>query len=340
MNNKRIGLQTVKLTNMPSIIAQAAVGGKMEAQGPLSDCFDYLCNDSHFGSKCWEGAESAMLKKCFDLAVGKANCESSALHYVFSGDLLNQCVGSAFALKSYNVPFFGLYGACSTMAESLSLAALTIDGGFADLVCALTSSHFCSAERQFRLPLAYGGQRTPTAQWTATAAGALILSSQGEGPFITHVTTGKIVDGGICDAANMGAAMAPAALETLCTHFADTGRSPDYYDLIVTGDLGFIGHDIVTDLAAQAGFDLSNNYSDCGMLIYDREKQDVHAGGSGCGCSASVLAGCLLPKIKSGEISKLLFAATGALMSPTTALQGESVLGICHAVAIEKDRIF
>ena len=279
-----------------------------------------------------------MLKKCFTLALAKAGIQADDLDYVFSGDLLNQCVGSEFALRDSGVPVFGLYGACSTMAESLSLAAMTVDGGFADRVCAMTSSHFCSAERQFRLPLSYGGQRTPTAQWTATAAGALILDRGGSGPFVTHVTTGKIVDAGVADAANMGAAMAPAALETILTHLSDTCREPDYYDLIVTGDLGLIGHGILLDLALQSGWDLSAVSGDCGMLIYDREKQDVHAGGSGCGCSASVLAGHLLPKFKTGELKRLLFCATGALMSPTTALQGESILGICHAVAIEADK--
>lgn len=312
----------------------------MEAAGPLSESFDYLSSDSYFGAKCWEGAESAMLQKCFEQVLAKANMEKEALDYMLSGDLLNQCVASAFALKDSGVPFFGLFGACSTMAESLSLAAMLIDGDFADFTCALTSSHFCSAERQFRLPLSYGSQRTPSAQWTATAAGALILSSVGQGPYVTHITTGSIVDGGINDEANMGCAMAPAALETLCTHFDDTNRSPDYYDLIVTGDLGHIGHEIIIDLAVKEGFDLEKNYQDCGMLLYDRNKQDVHAGGSGCGCSASVLAGHLLPKFKSGELKKLLFAATGALMSPTTSLQGENVLGICHAVSIEAESPF
>ncbi|MEG0876492.1 MAG: stage V sporulation protein AD [Oscillospiraceae bacterium] len=335
MNSKRIGSQTVRLENPPSIIASAAVGGKLEGEGPLGKCFDFISEDAYFGTKSWETAESAMLKKCFDLGISKAGVEPAQLDYIFSGDLLNQCVGSAFAIKDSGAPFFGLYGACSTMAEGLSLAAMALDGGFASTVCAMTSSHFCSAERQFRLPLTYGGQRTPTAQWTATAAGALILKAEGKGPRVTHITTGKIVDGGICDGANMGAAMAPAALETLCTHFSDTGRSPDYYDAIVTGDLGLIGHEILLELAAFEGFDLSALCTDCGMLIFDRQRQDVHAGGSGCGCSASLLAGHFLPKMQSGELKKLLFAATGALMSPTTALQGESILGICHAVAIE-----
>ena len=338
METKRLGKQTVRLLSSPSIAYFASVGGAMEGQGPLASSFDFLSEDSYFGTKSWESAETAMLKKCFDLVLAKSSITVDCLDYIFAGDLLNQCVGSEFAVKDSGVPLFGLYGACSTMAESLSLAAMIIDGGFANTVFAMTSSHFCSAERQFRLPLAYGGQRTPSAQWTATAAGALILSAEGEGPFVTHITTGKIVDAGICDAANMGAAMAPAALETICTHLSDTGRDPNYYDLIVTGDLGVVGHEILLELALKNETDLSAVCNDCGMMIYDREKQDVHAGGSGCGCSASILAGYLLPKMRNGEIKKLLFAATGALMSPTTSLQGESILGICHAVAIETQR--
>ncbi|NCB74873.1 MAG: stage V sporulation protein AD [Clostridia bacterium] len=338
METKRLGKQTIRLIFSPSISYFASVGGNMEGQGPLATGFDLISEDSYFGTKSWENAESAMLKKCFDLVVAKSGITADCLDYIFSGDLLNQCVGSEFAVKDSGVPLFGLYGACSTMAESLSLAAMTIDGGFANTVCAMTSSHFCSAERQFRLPLAYGGQRSPTAQWTATAAGALILTSEGEGPFATHITTGKIVDAGICDAANMGAAMAPAALETICTHLDDTGRDPNYYDMIVTGDLGVIGHEILLELALKKGIDLSAVCSDCGMMLYDRSKQDVHAGASGCGCSASVLAGYLLPKLRKKEINRLLFAATGALMSPTTSLQGESILGICHAVAIENTK--
>jgi len=335
---KRLGRQTVRLLSGPEIAASAAVGGKMESEGPLSAYYDYLCSDSYFGAKTWESAESEMLKKCFDTVLSKGGVTADDLDYVFTGDLLNQCVGSEFALKDSGVPIFGLYGACSTMAESLSLAAMIVDGGFAGRTCAITSSHFCSAERQFRLPLSYGGQRTPTAQWTATAAGALLLDNGDSGPFVTHVTTGKIVDAGVTDVANMGASMAPAALETILTHLSETKREAEYYDMIVTGDLGFVGHDILVDLALQSGWDLSAVANDCGMLIYDREKQDVHAGASGCGCSASVLAGYLLPKFKTGEIKRLLFCATGALMSPTTALQGASILGICHAVAIEAEK--
>lgn len=335
LKNKRVGKQTVLLAAPPVILAAASVVGKKEGEGPLRDRFDVVSNDTYFGTPSWEKAESAMLRQCFDLACQKAEVSPAALDYIFSGDLLNQCAGSAYALRDSGAPYFGLYGACSTMAESLSLAAMTIDGGFANTCAALTSSHFCSAERQFRFPLEYGGVRTPTAQWTVTGSGALILGASGEGPTVTAVTTGKIVDAGIKDLNNMGAAMAPAAYETLKAHFADTGRTPDYYDMIVTGDLGRIGERIVTDLFRQDGVDLGPAYTDCGLLIYDIETQDVHAGGSGCGCSASVLAGHLMKLLTGGQIRRLLFAATGALMSPTASMQGESIPGISHAVAIE-----
>ncbi len=338
MSTKRMGQQTSKLLLPPSIIDGAAVVGKKEGLGPLKHDFDYISDDSYFGEVSWEKAESIMLKQCFSLACDKAKTPPSDLDFIFSGDLLNQCTGSAYALRDAGVPYFGLYGACSTMGESLSLAALMIDGGFADKVAALTSSHFCSAERQFRFPLEYGSVRPPTSQWTVTGAGAIILGAEGPGPYITHVTTGKIVDPGITDANNMGAAMAPAAYETLAAHFADTGRGPDYYDAIVTGDLGIIGQSIVRDLFHADGVKLGSNYMDCGVLVYDLEEQDVHAGGSGCGCSASVLSGHFLKDMRAGSIKKLLFAATGALMSPTTSLQGESIPGICHAVAIESVR--
>ena len=276
-----------------------------------------------------------MQKRVLQRALDQAGLKPAELDCVLAGDLLNQCIGSSFGLRDFGIPFFGLYGACSTMGESLALAALLIDGGFARLAAAQASSHFCTAERQYRMPVPYGNQRTPTAQWTATAAGCTILSAQGPGPYITHVTCGKIVDKGITDANNMGAAMAPAAYETLKAHFADTGRTPDYYDLIVTGDLGKIGHTVVTRLFQNDGIELEGLYTDCGLLIYDLEGQDVHAGGSGCGCSAAVLAGHLLKLLAGGQIRRLLFAATGALMSPTASMQGESIPGISHAVAIE-----
>jgi stage V sporulation protein AD len=275
-----------------------------------------------------------MQKMTLNKALEKAALPLSAVEFIFAGDLLNQCIGSAFSLRDMGIPFFGLYGACSTMAESLALAAMTIDGGFADCTAAVTSSHFCSAERQFRFPLEYGGQRTPTAQWTVTGAGAVILTGDGPGPYIKHVTCGKIVDQGVKDANNMGAAMAPAAYGTLSAHFNDLALKPADYDLIVTGDLGMLGAEILIDFFRNDGIDLSHNYNDCGLMIYSREEQDVHAGGSGCGCSASVLAGHLLDGMRRGRWKKILFAATGALLSPTSTQQGESIPCICSAVSI------
>ncbi|MBS1418628.1 MAG: stage V sporulation protein AD [Firmicutes bacterium] len=334
---KRLGKQTVKLQNPPAILSYAAVAGKKEGEGPLKACFDYISDDSYFGEKTWEKAESHMIKQCFSVACDKGKIAPSALDYIFAGDLLNQCVSSAFAMKDSHVPYFGLYGACSTMAESLSLAAMTIDGGYANTVCALTGSHFCSAERQYRFPLEYGGQRPPTAQWTVTGAGAVILGSSGQGMKITHVTTGSINDAGINDANNMGSAMAPAAYDTLKAHFADTGRTPDYYDAIFTGDLGALGHDILQALFKADGVELGPRYMDCGVLMFDLNAQEVFCGGSGCGCCASVLGGHILRGMEKGVWRRILLAATGALMSPTSSQQGDSIPGICHAVAIEKE---
>ena len=332
---KRLGKQTVQFDMPPVITASAAVVGDKEGEGPLKNYFDYISLDPYFGEKTWEKAESTMLKQCFYTACDNADIAVSDLNYIFSGDLLNQCVGSAFALKDCGIPYFGLYGACSTMGEGMSLAAMAIDGGYADKVCAVTSSHFCSSERQYRFPLEYGGQRTPTSQWTVTGAGAVILQSGGVGPRITHVTTGAIVDAGIIDANNMGAAMAPAAYKTLKAHFEDTGRNPDYYDLIITGDLGAIGHDILEDMFRRDGSSLGAFYTDCGVLIYNREKQNVNAGGSGCGCSASVFSSFVMRGFAEGNWKKVLFAPTGALMSPTSSQQGGTIPGICHALAIE-----
>ena len=258
--------------------------------------------------------------------------------YVLAGDLLNQCIGTAFGLRDFQIPFFGLYGACSTMGEALALASLLIDGGFAETVAAQASSHFCTAERQYRMPVPYGSQRSPTAQWTATAAGCTLLSAQGPGPYITHVTCGKIVDQGITDPNNMGAAMAPAAYDTLRAYFADTHTGPADYDAIFTGDLGELGHEIVMDLFRQDGVDMTRNYEDCGMLLYDRDRQDMHAGGSGCGCSAAVFNGYLLTGLKQGRWRRTLFAPTGALLSPTSSFQGESIPGICHAVVLDRTK--
>ena len=333
---KKLGRQTAALPSRPRIIASAAVGGKREGEGPLKDCFDRVSADSYFGEESWERAESHMIRECFNLACNKAGL-AAAPDYIIAGDLLNQCVSSAFAMKDSGAPYFGVYGACSTMAESLTLAAMLVDGGYAETACAVTGSHFCTAERQYRYPLEYGGQRTPTSQWTVTGAGAAIVGALGRGPYISHVTTGRIVDAGINDANNMGAAMAPAAYDTLCVHFADTGRAPEYYDAIFTGDLGALGHDIVQDMFAADGVKLGARYMDCGVLIYDLRTQDVHAGGSGCGCCASVLCGHILPAMRKGIWKRVLVAATGALMSPTSAQQGASIPGICHAVAIESE---
>ena len=334
MTNKKLGRQTAVLQDPPSVVGSASVVGKKEGEGPLAATFDHISQDDSFGERTWEKAESAMQKLALAAALNKAGLSVSALDYLLAGDLLNQCIGSGFAVRGQDVPFFGLYGACSTMAESLSLAALLLDGGFGVRAAAMTSSHFCSAERQYRTPLEYGGQRTPTAQWTVTGSGCLILAREGQGPYVTHVTTGKIVDKGIKDAANMGAAMAPAAYSTIAAHFQDTGRKPSDYDLIVTGDLGKLGRDIVADWFHRDGMDLKN-LTDCGTLIYDLEGQDVHCGGSGCGCSAVVLAGFLLDGMKQGRWRRILFCGTGALLSPTSSQQGESIPSICHAVALD-----
>ena len=334
MTTKKLGRQTVALAHPPSVAGHANVVGKKEGEGPLADSFDQINQDDSFGEKTWEKAETAMQKLALSSALDKAGLSASALDYILAGDLLNQCIGSGFAVRGQDVPFFGLYGACSTLAESLSLAALLVDGGFAAHAAAMTSSHFCSAERQYRTPLEYGGQRTPTAQWTVTGAGATVLAREGDGPYVTHVTTGKIVDKGIKDANNMGGAMAPAAYQTIKAHLEDLNRKPSYYDLIVTGDLGRLGKEIVLDFFHRDGMDLAN-FDDCGTLVYDLENQDVHCGGSGCGCSAVVLNGYLLNGMRAGRWNKILFCGTGALLSPTSTQQGESIPCICHAVAVE-----
>ncbi|MEA4932178.1 MAG: stage V sporulation protein AD [Lawsonibacter sp.] len=333
MTTKKLGSQTVALANPPSFAGHANVVGKKEGEGPLTNSFDYIAEDVTFGESTWEKSESAMQKQSLRLALNKSGQSVSNLDWLFAGDLLNQCIGSSYAAREQNVPFFGLYGACSTMGEGLALASMTLDGGFGEWAGVVVSSHFCSAERQYRTPLEYGGQRTPTAQWTVTGSGAAILAREGPGPYITHVTVGKIVDKGIKDANNMGAAMVPAAYDTISSHLKDTGRAPDYYDLIVTGDLGRLGSELLLELLRGDGIELSN-HADCGTLIFDLDAQDVHCGGSGCGCSASVLTGYLLNGMREGKWKNILFCPTGALHSPTASFQGESIPGICHAIAI------
>lgn len=332
----KIGQQTLMLTSTVKVLSCAAVGGKKEAQGPLKHCFDILSEDSYFGQSSWEKAETEMLRRCMSRCMEKAPSHSAKPECIVGGDLLNQCISSAFAAKDSGLPYLGLYGACSTMAEGLLISSLLIDSGAYSGVMALTGSHFCTAERQYRFPMEYGGQRTPSAQWTVTGAGAVLLANEG-GPRISHVSPGCIVDAGICDAGNMGAAMAPAAYDTITKHFNDTGRDFDYYDAVFTGDLGALGHDILQDLFRKDGIDTGLKYMDCGVLIYDLRTQDVHSGGSGCGCGASVLCGHIIPAMQKGVWKKVLFAATGALMSPLSCQQGCSIPGICHAVALETE---
>lgn len=327
--------QTVMLSSPPFIVAEASIVGKKEGRGPLGSRFDRIADDARFGQKSWETAESIMLQECFGLVLQKSGLKATELDYLLSGDLLAQCTGSAFAARDTGIPYFGLYGACSTMGESLALAAMLVSGGFAEKICAMTSSHFCSAERQFRTPLEYGAQRCPTAQWTVTGCGAVILSGAGTGPRITAVTPGRIVDAGITDACNMGAAMAPAAADTLACHMCETGRDGNYYDAVITGDLGHYGHALLAELLHDEGLTMPTVFTDCGMLIFDKNTQDTHGGGSGCGCSAAVLCGHILKCMHEGLWKRVLFAPTGALMSPTSSLQGLSIPGICHAIAIE-----
>ena len=337
MKNKRLGRQTVALAHPPAVLSYANIGGKQEGEGPLAASFDELSEDAFFHEKTWEKAESAMQKRALRRALDRANLAPEDLDRIFAGDLLNQCIGSSFALREFGIPFYGLYGACSTMGEALALAAMAIDGGFAERCAALTSSHFCTAERQYRMPVPYGSQRSPTAQWTATAAGCTILAREGPGPFVTRITCGVIADKGIRDTANMGAAMAPAAYSTLSALFRETETGPEDYDLIVTGDLGELGHGIVRDFFSRDGIHMGDRFRDCGLMLYDRKRQDMHAGGSGCGCSASVLNGYLLNEMRKGTWKRIVFAPTGALLSPTSSFQGESVPGICHAVCLDME---
>ena len=325
---------TVIMDTLPSIVSYGTAVGRMEGEGPLGSCFDYVSEDSGFGENTWEKAESRLQQHAFEQALLRGSIAESDISFVFAGDLLNQCTGSAYSMRNNGLRFVGMYGACSTMAETLCMAAIFADNSVGTLCAALTSSHFCSAERQFRFPETYGGQRPPTAQWTATASGCVVVGAHSEAPFIKAVTVGTIIDMGIKDANNMGAAMAPAAYDTLKTHFANTETQPGNYDLILTGDLGYVGSEILRDLFLQDGVTLGDRYNDCGLMIFDREKQDVHAGGSGCGCSAAVLCGHILPRVKKGELKNVLFAATGALMSPTLVQQGESIPGISHCVHI------
>lgn len=334
MTNQKRGKQSFVLNEPPVITAWASVAGKKESQGPLANTFDITKQDSYFGQKTWEQAEKQMQQLALETLAKKANLKQTDFGMVFSGDLLNQCIGSSFPLRNTGIPHLGLYGACSTMAESLLLASMTVAGGFSDRVVAMTSSHFASSERQYRFPLGYGGQRTPTAQWTVTGSGAALVCKDGNGPKITGCTVGTVTDLGIKDANNMGAAMAPAALATIKAHFEDLQTGPDDFDLIVTGDLGQLGKEVLLTMAQREGLNLGGKLTDCGCLIFDAAKQDVHAGGSGCGCSAITLCGFLLERLRTGKYKHILFCGTGALLSPTSTQQGLPIPGVCHAVSI------
>ena len=335
--NKR-GRQSFVPEVEPVITAWASIAGKKESEGPLAHAFDLTSSDTLFGQRTWEQAEKHMQQLALDTLATKAGLSKRDFELVFSGDLLNQCIGSSFSLKNQKIPHLGLYGACSTMSESLLLAAMAVGSGSADRVVAMTSSHFASSERQYRFPLGYGGQRTPTAQWTVTGSGAALVESGGRGPKIESCTIGTVVDFGIKDANNMGAAMAPAAFATIQAHFNDLHTGPQDFDLIVTGDLGNLGSELLLQLARDEGINLGGKHVDCGNLIFDPETQDVHCGGSGCGCSAVVLCGELLNKLRSGKLKKILFCGTGALLSPTSTQQGLPIAGVCHGVCITGGR--
>lgn len=337
VSGKILGKQTVRFDNPPSITSAAAMVGPKEGEGPLRRYFDYIIDDEMWGEKSWERAESKLLRETFSRILNKAGKTADEVNYVIAGDLLNQCLSSNFGLRESEIAFFCVFGACSTMGESMSLGAMLIDGGFAENVVCLTSSHFCSAEKQFRFPLELGSQRPPTAQWTVTGSGGVMLSAKGPGPFVKHVTTGKIVDMGIKDANNMGAAMAPAAIDTIKRHFKDTGLTAEYYDLILTGDLGIVGKQICEEFLEEEGHQVKGRYNDCGLMIFDRQKQDAHAGASGCACSASVFAGYIYQEMLKGSFKRVLLVPTGALLSTVSTQQGESIPCIAHAVGVENE---
>lgn len=344
--------QTMIFENMPYIIGAYSIGGKKEGEGPLREWFDNCIEDDTFDEKTWEKAESKMLKIAMTEALRRGGVKQEEAGAMLCGDLLNQLMSSSFMARDLHIPFLGMYGACSTMTESLILGSVLVDGGYSDDVVIGASSHYCTAERQFRMPLEHGNQRPPSAQWTATAAGAMLLSSCGTSDSlesdeagglnklrqvrVESGTIGKVIDAGVKDANQMGSAMTPAAVDTLLNHLEDTGRDIGYYDLILTGDLGFIGKDIMKDLLTDAGLDkktIESTYDDCGAMIYDPQ-QDVHSGGSGCGCSASTFAGYVYKKMRRGELDNVLIMSTGALLSTISPFHGESIPGIAHAVSL------
>jgi len=334
MAKNKAGQQTFVFAQKPFILSMAATVGPKEGAGPLADYFDVLLPDDILGEQSWEKAEKKMLLQTIRLALEKNELEEKEIDYLVAGDLLNQIITASFTARELAIPFLGIYGACSTMAESLALASCLIAGGFANKIVAASCSHNCTAERQYRGPTELGMQLTPTSQCTVTGAGAAVVSLQGSGPKIDCATIGKVIDLGIKDPSDMGTAMAPAAADTLLQHFADTGRKPDYYDLILTGDLATVGSNILKELMQKSGVPLGENYNDSGMMIFTK-KQGVNAGGSGCGCISAVTCGYVYKKLLQGELKKVLIIGTGALLSPTSYQQKESIPGIAHAVSIE-----
>lgn len=347
------GAQSIVFTKAPYLLSAAAVAGSKEAEGPLGKYFDLTNEDDLFGADTWEEAESNMQKEACVLALGKSHVDPRSVRYLFGGDLLRQGIATSMGVEELQIPLFGLYGACSTSGEALALAAMSVAAGYGDHMLAVTSSHFGSAEKEFRFPLGYANQRPLSAHWTVTASGAFLVGSHlnkvnsqsatkgksGKSQFrhirITGVTIGKIVDFGLKDSQNMGACMAPASTDTIYRNFQDIGRTEEDYDRIITGDLGYIGQSILFDLLKARGYDIRKKHLDCGMMIFDQETQDTHAGGSGCGCAASTLASFILPKIEKGEWKRILFVPTGALMSTVSFNEGASVPGIAHAIVIE-----
>ncbi|MGK0467773.1 stage V sporulation protein AD [Clostridium sp.] len=332
---RRIGAQTVEIESKPRIISTYNIVGPKEGQGPLAKYFDKILDDDLNGKDSFEKAETSLIYTSVSESIKKAKLKETDINYLLAGDLLNQLFSSTFAARDLDIPFLGLYGACSTMAESLAVGAMIMEGGFANYVVAATSSHFSAAERQYRLPLEMGSQRSPTSQWTVTGSGAMVLGKKGVFPYITHVTIGKVKDYGITDVNNMGISMAPAAVDTIKQHFMDTGRKPSYYDIIATGDLGILGRQFTEELLLEYKYDMKGHYIDCGEQIFDAQKQATNAGGSGCGCSAVVATGYLYKNMLKGKFKKVLLVSTGALLSPTSSLQGETIPGIAHAVSIE-----
>lgn len=335
MRNNRIGENTIVFKSRPRIASTYAIVGEKEGKGPFKDYFDFIIKDDLFGQKSYELAERELLEHCIFGALDKGQFKLKDIDFMIGGDLLNQIISTSFSARKFEIPFIGLYSACSTMSQSLALGACLIDGGFARKTICATVSHFSTAERQYRFPLELGNQRPPVSQWTVTGSGCTVLSNKGKGNYISMATFGKVTDYGINDANNMGAAMAPAAMETLLCHFKDTNTRPEDYDLIVTGDLGKLGSEIFRDLMEHAGYKLGENYCDCGQMIFGRD-QKVFQGGSGAGCSASVFNSYINKQIENGKYKKVLFMATGALLSPISTQQGETIPSIAHAVVIER----